>query len=167
MFIDRGGFGTAAGQSVTYTSAILSKDHAIASRPFAELLDQGLTAMKILVADDEQLTRQLTAALLKLSIKADVSEAENGDVADQLIQSNEFDLLLLDWNMPGKSGLDITRSLKAKQSQVPVIMVSSNAQREMVLEALQAGVADYVIKPFQPEYLLAKVSKFIPAQATG
>lgn len=120
--------------------------------------------MRILVADDEQLTRQLTAALLKVAAGADVTEASNGDEAMDKIQAEKFDLLLLDWNMPGKTGLEIVRSLQNNQSPPPVVMVTSNSERNMVMEALESGVADYVIKPFQPDYLLSKVAKYAPTQ---
>ena len=118
--------------------------------------------MRILVAEDDQLTRRLVAALLRKVANATVTEADNGDEAFAALAEDAYDLLMIDWDMPGTPGIDIVRSLRQSKPQLPVIMVSAVAQRDRVLEAMQAGVSDYIIKPFEPDYLLGKVEKHRP-----
>lgn len=118
--------------------------------------------MRILIAEDDQLTRRLMAALLRKVAEADTTEADNGDEALVAIAEDAYDLLMIDWNMPGTPGIDIVRSLRRTNPDLPIVMVSSVAQRERVLEAMQAGVSDYIVKPFEPDYLLGKVEKYRP-----
>lgn len=116
--------------------------------------------MQVLIAEDDPLTRRLIAALLKRAGGLDLAEAQDGDEAMALLAQTAFDLLLLDWDMPGRPGIDIVRKLRDSGSQIPIVMVTAAAQRDKVLEALGAGVSDYVIKPFEPGCLLGKVERF-------
>jgi putative nucleotidyltransferase with HDIG domain len=94
--------------------------------------------------------------------EADITEAANGDEALAAIGEDAYDLLMIDWNMPGTPGIDIVRALRCTNPALPIIMVSAVTQRDQVLEAMQAGVSDYIIKPFEPDYLLGKVQKYRP-----
>jgi len=116
--------------------------------------------VQILIAEDDPLTRRLIAALLKRAGGHDLAEAQDGDEALTLLGQTAFDLLLLDWDMPGKPGIEIVKQLRGSGSRIPIVMVTAASQREKVLEALDAGVSDYVIKPFEPSYLLGKVERF-------
>jgi two-component system chemotaxis response regulator CheY len=114
--------------------------------------------MHVLVADDSGVIRKIIVrALNSLGVK-DVVEAADGDEAIAKFGSASFDLVLTDWNMPGKSGLDV---LKA----IPVIMVTTEAEKSRVMEAIQAGVSDYLTKPFEAADLQAKIDKFVSCNA--
>jgi HD-like signal output (HDOD) protein/DNA-binding NarL/FixJ family response regulator len=116
--------------------------------------------MQVLIAEDDPLTRRLIAALLTKAGGMDLTEAGDGEEALALLGRIEFDLLLLDWDMPGKPGIEIVRRLRSSGSRIPIVMVTATSQRERVVEALSAGVSDYIIKPFEPRCLLGKVEKF-------
>ena len=116
--------------------------------------------MQVLIAEDDPLTRRLIAALLERAGGLHLAEAQDGDEALTLLAQTEFDLLLLDWDMPGKPGIEIVRTLRSSGSQIPIVMVTAAAQRAKVIEALSAGASDYVIKPFEPACLLGKVERF-------
>jgi putative nucleotidyltransferase with HDIG domain len=115
--------------------------------------------MHVLIADDDRTTRRVIAKLLGDAGGFDLVEAEDGEQAWSLLGRTAFDLLLLDWAMPKKQGTEIVRELRGSGSRIPIIMVTAASQREKVVEALRAGVSDYVIKPFEPAYLLGKVAR--------
>ena len=115
--------------------------------------------MQVLIAEDDPATRRLLAALLRKSGDFDLAEAEDGDEAAAMLARTAFDLLLLDWDMPGRPGIDVVRQIRAAGSRVPIFMVTATAEREKVLEAIGAGVSDYIVKPFEPGRLLAKVDR--------
>jgi two-component system chemotaxis response regulator CheY len=116
--------------------------------------------MKVLLADDDPLCRTLVKVSLKGIEGTDVKEAEDGDQALRLLRGSSFDLVILDWQMPGKDGLEIVKSLRAMGSRVPVLMVTAEAAKDRVVEAIRAGVSDYLIKPFETTALWAKLTKF-------
>jgi two-component system chemotaxis response regulator CheY len=90
-----------------------------------------------------------------------VVEAADGSQAVALFKSGKFDLVLTDWNMPGKSGLEVIREIRAQDAKVPIIMITTEAEKARVMQAIQAGVTDYLVKPFTPETLRAKLDKHI------
>ncbi len=71
----------------------------------------------------------------------------------------QFDLVLTDWNMPGKTGLEVIKEIRAKDAKVPIIMITTEAEKSRVLAAIQAGVSDYLVKPFTPDTLREKLAK--------
>lgn len=117
--------------------------------------------MKILVIDDDPACRRLVTIRLKCLEGIDVSEAEDGDKAWALLKRNHYDGAIVDWQMPGMSGLDIVREVRKAGITMPLLMVSAESEKGRVIEAIQAGVSDYLIKPFDPETLLAKLGKFV------
>jgi len=117
--------------------------------------------MKILVIDDDPACRRLVAIRLKVMGGIDVSEAEDGDKAWALLKRNHYDGAIVDWQMPGKSGLEIVREIRKVHLTIPLLMVSAEAEKERVIEAIQTGITDYLIKPFDSETLLAKLGKFV------
>ncbi len=114
-------------------------------------------SIRILVADDDPLMWVLVA--VSLADVAEIVEAANGNDVLRLLSESEFDLVLLDWDMPGPDGLQVLRDVRARGSRIPIIMVTAEAERGRVLNALRAGASDYVLKPFEIESLREKVEK--------
>jgi two-component system KDP operon response regulator KdpE len=111
---------------------------------------------KILVVDDESQIRSVMRTTLA-SNGYEVSEAKNGDAALGLVRSSEYDLVLLDMNMPGKSGLETCREIRAVGSHPAIIMITVRDSEEDKVEALDAGADGYLTKPFGISELLARV----------
>ena len=121
--------------------------------------------MRILLVDDSGTMRTIQKrSLLKLGVpEGEISEAENGQVGFDLFQSKTFDLILTDWNMPIMDGLTLLKKIREKDTQIPVIMITTEAERTRVVTAIEAGVSDYLVKPFTAESLQAKIEKWVPA----
>ena len=90
-----------------------------------------------------------------------VSEAEDGDRAWGLLKRNHYDGAVVDWQMPGKSGLEIVREIRKSGIAIPLLMVTGESEKERVIEAIHAGITDYLIKPFDTNTLQAKLGKFV------
>jgi two-component system chemotaxis response regulator CheY len=113
------------------------------------------------------LTRTLIIlALGAVGIKDTVAAADGGEVM-KLIQRKPFDLLMLDWHMPGKSGLDLVKAVRGRGSQVPIVMVTAEASRDRIVEALTAGASDYILKPFDAKTLWSKIDKYRNTDSTS
>lgn len=117
--------------------------------------------MKVLVADDSGIMRKIIIRSLKAVGVSEIVEAANGQEAIDAFKAEPVDLILTDWNMPEKSGLDVVTEIRALGSQVPIIMVTTEAQKGQVIAAIQAGVNDYLTKPFEADDLRAKLDKFV------
>ncbi len=118
--------------------------------------------MKVLVVDDSQIMRKIvTGALKKVGI-VDIIEASNGQEAvDMLSENKDITLVLMDWNMPGMTGIEALKKIRASGNTVPIVMVTTEAEQDKVLEALKAGASDYLAKPFGPKEIKAKLEKFM------
>ena len=115
---------------------------------------------RVLVAeDDADMRNVLICALAAVGVK-NVAEAARGDEAIRLVFENDFDLLLLDWYMPGLAGLEIVRAIRTVGSTIPIIMITGETRREPIVEAIRSGVSDYLIKPFDHAILLQKLTKY-------
>jgi two-component system chemotaxis response regulator CheY len=124
-------------------------------------------SFRVLVADDDDLIRTLIVlALGAVGIKDTVAATDGREVM-KLIQRQPFDLLMLDWHMPGKSGLEVVKAVRGRGSQVPIVMVSAEAARDHILEALRAGASDYILKPFDAKTLWSKIEKYRNAGCTS
>jgi two-component system, chemotaxis family, chemotaxis protein CheY len=119
-------------------------------------------SIRILVADDDPLMRVF--ATVALADIADPLEAADGFEALQKLREEHFDLALLDWDMPGPSGVDILKTLRAEGCRTPIIMVTAKNERVDVLRAIHAGASDYVVKPFEPDVLRQKATKWLAAK---
>jgi len=119
--------------------------------------------MKVLVVDDSGVMRKIIIRALNAVGVTDTVEAADGQEAIDAFSANEFDMVLTDWNMPVKNGLEFLTELRATGSTVPVIMVTTESQKGQVVAAIQAGVTDYLTKPFEQEQLRAKLDKYVPA----
>ena len=122
--------------------------------------------MKFLVVDDFSTMRRIVKNLLHDLGYPNVTEADDGKTALPMLQAGGFDFLISDWNMPGMSGLDLIKAVRsdAKLSKLPVLMLTAEAKREQIIEAAQAGVNGYVIKPFTAETLKEKLDKILGAK---
>lgn len=119
-------------------------------------------SLKVLVADDSAVMRKIIIRSLNAVGLTDITEAGDGAQAITAFGGDRFQLVLTDWNMPNKSGLDVVKAIRATGSQVPVIMVTTESERSRVVDAIQAGVTDYLTKPFEAEALRTKLSQYVP-----
>ncbi len=117
--------------------------------------------MKILVVDDFSTMRRIVKNLLADLGYSNVTEADDGKTAWPVLQAGNFDFVVTDWNMPGMTGIDLLRHIRgdARIGKTPVLMVTAEAQREQIVEAAQAGVSGYIIKPFTAVTLKEKIDK--------
>jgi len=114
---------------------------------------------RVLVADDSSTMRKIIIRSLQAVGVPEATEASDGNEAVALFQPGNFDLVLTDWNMPGKTGLEVVQEIRAKDAKVPIIMITTEAEKGRVLQAIQAGVSDYLVKPFTAETLREKLEK--------
>jgi two-component system chemotaxis response regulator CheY len=121
--------------------------------------------MKILVVDDSRIIRNVLKNILaEKGIKEDaIIEAADGAEALNILMNNKIDLILLDWNMPKLNGLELLKVARnmPNYKNTPIVMVTSEAAKYNVMEAIKAGVTDYVIKPVSAKNILPKIEKFL------
>lgn len=120
--------------------------------------------MKVLVVDDSQTMRKIVMQMLKQIGYTDVSEAGNGQEAIERLQAEgDYELLLTDWNMPVMSGLDLTLAVRGDEhlARLPILMVTTRSMKSDIVSAMQAGVNNYVTKPFLPATLQEKISRVL------
>ncbi|ADB17982.1 response regulator receiver protein [Pirellula staleyi DSM 6068] len=115
---------------------------------------------RVLVADDSSTMRKIILRSLQAVGVPSAVEAGDGEEAVALFQQSTFDLVLTDWNMPKKNGLEVIQEIRKLNATVPIIMVTTEAEKTRVLEAIQAGVSDYLVKPFTADTLRQKLEKF-------
>jgi two-component system chemotaxis response regulator CheY len=125
--------------------------------------------MKFLVVDDFSTMRRIIKNLLIDLGYANVTEADDGATALPMLQAGSFDFLITDWNMPGMPGLDLLKAVRAdaRLAKMPVLMLTAEAKREQIIEAAQAGVNGYVIKPFTAVTLKEKIDKILETRANA
>jgi len=118
-------------------------------------------SMKILVVDDMVTMRRIVKNILKQLGFGNVDEAENGQEALQKLRADTFGFVVSDWNMPVMTGIDMLRAIRAdeKLKAIPVLMVTAEAQQSNLIEAVQAGVSNYIVKPFTAETMQEKLGK--------
>lgn len=121
--------------------------------------------MKALIVDDSMTIRRIVAKALGMSGITDTVEAGDGAEAIEATKADKFDIILLDWNMPRMSGIECLRELRTSGDKTPVVMVTTEAEKSRVIEAIKTGANDYLIKPFSPDQLAAKVKTVIGAVA--
>ena len=118
-------------------------------------------SFKVLVADDSGVMRKILIRSLNACNVTDIVEASDGAEALSRFGEHSFDLVLTDWNMLNKSGLEVLQAIRAAGSTVPVIMITTEAESSRVKEAIGAGVTDYLAKPFENDMLRAKLDKLV------
>ena len=125
--------------------------------------------MKFLVVDDYSTMRRIVKNLLHDLGYAQVAEADDGNTALPMLKAGAYDFLITDWNTPGMPGLDLLKAVRAddRLAKLPVLMLTAEAKREQILEAAQAGVNGYVIKPFTAATLKEKIDKILETRAAS
>lgn len=119
--------------------------------------------MKILVVDDSSTMRRIIINMLTKIGGHEIVEAGNGREGIDKVQTGGIEFILTDWHMPEMNGLEFVRAVRETpgMERVPILMVTSNAVSDEVMEAVKAGVNGYVVKPFQPETLRAKIESVL------
>lgn len=120
--------------------------------------------MDVLVVDDAAMMRRIVRGLLRELGLKNVRDAEDGSQALEELKRKKADLVVSDWNMPVMSGIDLLRAIRADGDlkSIPVLMVTAEAKKENIVEALQAGVNNYIVKPFNAKTLEEKLIKIFP-----
>jgi len=127
------------------------------------------TSIRFLVVDDFSTMRRIIKNFLNDLGYTNILEADDGKTALPKLKAGEVDFLITDWNMPGMQGLELLRLVRGDPAmkKLPVLMVTAEAKREQIVEAAQAGVNGYVVKPFTAATLKEKIDKILTAQAAG
>ncbi len=120
--------------------------------------------MDVLIVDDASAMRRILHGLLKELGFKHMREAENGQRALDELAKKKAGLVLLDWNMPVMTGIELLRAIRADDalSGTPVLMVTAEAKQENIVAAVQAGVSNYIVKPFNAATLSEKLNKIFP-----
>jgi len=117
--------------------------------------------MSILVVDDFSTMRRIITNVLKQLGYENIVEAEDGTKALTILEGQHVDFVITDWNMPQMSGLDLLKAIRANKDKknIPVLMVTAEAMQENIIAAAQAGVNNYIVKPFDAKTLADKINK--------
>lgn len=117
--------------------------------------------MKILVVDDHESMRRIVKQILHDLGFTNIEMADDGATAYPLLEGGDFDFLVTDWNMPQMTGIDLLRKVRAndKTKTMPVLLVTAETKKEQIIAAAQAGVNDYVVKPFNAQTLSTKIDR--------
>jgi len=120
-------------------------------------------SVRLLVVDDSSTMRRIIRNSLKVVGYEDILEAENGEGALARLQSEKVDLVITDWNMPVMNGLELVTAMRSTPAlkEIPVLMVTTVAEKENILMAMQAGVTNYVVKPFDAATLKKKIDQIL------
>lgn len=119
--------------------------------------------IKVLVIDDFASMRRIVKGVLKQIGFTKIIEAEDGNGALQMLKKEEIGLILCDWNMPRMTGIELLKAAKGDESlkDIPFILVTAEGQKDNVVEAVQAGVSNYIMKPFTSKALEEKIKKVL------
>ena len=116
---------------------------------------------KVLIVDDAAFMRMMLKDILQKNDFEVVAEAENGKVGVATYQKFKPDIVTMDITMPEMNGIDAVKAIKAVDANAKIVMVSAMGQQPMVIEAIQAGANDFIVKPFQPERVIEAISKVL------
>ena len=117
--------------------------------------------MKILIVDDFATMRRIIKNILRQIGFTNILEADDGSTALNILRKEKVDLVITDWNMPKMSGLELLKAIRTdeKLKDIPVMMVTAEALKENIIEAVKAGVNQYIVKPFTAQTLQQKIEK--------
>ncbi len=117
--------------------------------------------IKILIVDDFSTMRRIVKNLLRDLGFNNTHEADDGLTALPMLKKGDFDFVVTDWNMPGMQGIDLLKHIRVDEQlkHLPVLMITAEAKREQIIEAAQAGVNGYIVKPFTAATLKTKLDK--------
>lgn len=119
------------------------------------------TNMRILVVDDFSTMRRIIKNILRQLGYNNIVEADDGSTAWDILNKDKIDFIISDWNMPTMSGIELLKKVRASEefADLPFLMVTAEAQQENIIEAVQAKVSNYIVKPFTAETLGQKIDK--------
>ena len=123
--------------------------------------------MRVLLVDDSRTIRNIQKNVLAEIGYADVVEAADGLEALSRVAAEKPDLILVDWNMPVMDGITFVRKVRETDKATPMIMITTETEKSRVVEAIRAGVNNYVVKPFTGETLLEKINQTMSRIAAG
>lgn len=118
--------------------------------------------LKILVVDDFPTMRRIVKTLMKQNGYSNFTEAEDGEQALRMLHAEkDYEMVVSDWNMPNMTGLELLKAVRAddKLKHLPFLMVTAEAEKENIIEAVKAGVSNYIVKPFTGQALKDKLDK--------
>ncbi len=117
--------------------------------------------MRILVVDDFSTMRRIVRNILRQLGFNNIVEADDGSTAWEVLNKDQVDFIVSDWNMPNMSGIELLRKVRSSEefADLPFLMVTAEAQQENIIEAVQAKVSNYIVKPFTAETLAQKIDK--------
>ncbi len=127
------------------------------------------SSIRFLVVDDFSTMRRIIKNFLTDLGYTNITEADDGKTALPVLKSGVVDFLITDWNMPGMPGLELLKEVRNDPvtKKIPVLLVTAEAKREQIVEAAQASVNGYVVKPFTAQTLKEKIDKILASQAAG
>ncbi len=119
------------------------------------------TNMRVLVVDDFSTMRKIIKNILRQLGFTNIVEADDGSTAWEVLNKDNIEFIVSDWNMPTMSGIELLRKVRGSEeyADIPFLMVTAEAQQENIIEAVQAKVSNYIVKPFTPETLGQKIEK--------
>ena len=121
------------------------------------------SSIRFLVVDDFSTMRRIIKNFLNDLGYTSIAEADDGKTALPVLKAGDVDFLITDWNMPGMPGLDLLKAVRGDPAlaKLPVLLLTAEAKREQIVEAAQAGVNGYVVKPFTAQTLKEKIEKIL------
>jgi two-component system chemotaxis response regulator CheY len=125
------------------------------------------TGMKILVVDDFATMRRIIRSTLRQGGYKNSDEADDGTTALSKLRTDRFDLVIADWNMPQMTGLDLLKAMRSDKAlkHIPFLMVTAEAHKDNIIEAIQSGANNYLVKPFTLETLSEKIDQIFSEQS--
>jgi two-component system chemotaxis response regulator CheY len=126
-------------------------------------IDAKFQALSVLVVDDMDVIRNLVSSCLKELGVRKVFLSPNGSIAWNQLQDTPIDIIICDWDMPQVSGLELLKLIRAstKYNHIPFLMLTATTEKEKVVDAMEAGVSDFLSKPFSPKDLEYRVIKLL------
>jgi two-component system chemotaxis response regulator CheY len=125
------------------------------------IIEEEQSVARILIVDDAKFMRLTLSNILEKANHEIVGEAENGEEAVNLYEKVKPDLVTMDITMPGKNGLVALKEIKAKHSNAKIIMCSAMGQQKMVVEAIEAGAKDFIVKPFDENRVIEAINRVL------
>lgn len=120
--------------------------------------------MRVLVVDDFSTMRRIVRNILRQIGLNNVVEADDGTTAWDVLNREKIDFIVSDWNMPKMTGIELLRKVRGSEqfADIPFLMVTAEAQQENIIEAVQAKVSNYIVKPFTADTMKQKIDKIFP-----
>jgi two-component system chemotaxis response regulator CheY len=119
--------------------------------------------MKILIAEDFATMRRIIKNVLRQAGYQQIVEADDGATALRKLKSDDIGLVIADWNMPNMTGLDLLKAMRndGTLKHIPFLMVTAEAKKDNIIEAIQSGASNYLVKPFTPDKLREKIDQIL------